>query len=121
MDSITPASQGVHERSDDSTTHEAVEQFEEQGPSSPKRKRGCTQMPRARGRKERKIIILNEYNQPVGPTKEVVKGLGSFLGTLARSGTFCPFNVFNWRKLDTKDDMWKYIKFAVLGESIRIN
>nr|XP_016468354.1 PREDICTED: uncharacterized protein LOC107790894 [Nicotiana tabacum] len=67
-------------------------------------------MPSVHGRKERKIIILNEYNQPVGPTKEVVKELGSFLGTLARSGTFCPLNVFNWRKLHTKDDMWKYIK-----------
>ncbi|XP_016436071.1 uncharacterized protein LOC107762232 isoform X3 [Nicotiana tabacum] len=79
-------------------------------PSSPKRKRGRTQMPRVHGRKERKIIILNEYNQPVGPTIEVIKELGSFLSTLARSGTFCPLNVFNWRKLDTKDDMWKYIK-----------
>nr|XP_018630042.1 uncharacterized protein LOC108947038 isoform X2 [Nicotiana tomentosiformis]XP_018630043.1 uncharacterized protein LOC108947038 isoform X2 [Nicotiana tomentosiformis] len=110
MDSITPASQRVHERSDDSTNHETIEQFEEQGPSSPKRKRGCTQMPNVHSRKERKIIILNEYNQPVGPTKEVVKELGSFLGTLAMSGTFCPLNVFNWRKLDTKDDVWKYIK-----------
>ncbi|XP_016475258.1 uncharacterized protein LOC107796950 isoform X2 [Nicotiana tabacum] len=67
-------------------------------------------MPRVHGRKEHKIIILNEYNQPVGPIKEVVKELGSFLGILARSETFCPLNVFNWRKLDTKDDMWKYIK-----------
>ncbi|XP_009797703.1 uncharacterized protein LOC107765985 [Nicotiana tabacum] len=67
-------------------------------------------MPSVHGRKERKIIFLNEYNQPVIPTKEVVKELGSFLGTLARSETFYPLNVFNWRKLDTKDDMWKYIK-----------
>ncbi|XP_019255933.1 PREDICTED: uncharacterized protein LOC109234406 isoform X2 [Nicotiana attenuata] len=119
MDSITPASQGVHERSNDSTNHEAIEQFEEQGPSSPKRKRGRTQMPSVHVRKERKIIILNEFNQPVGPTKEVVKELGSFLGTLARSETFCPLNVFNWRKLDTKDDMWKYIKekYDIPGEA----
>ncbi|XP_019231529.1 PREDICTED: uncharacterized protein LOC109212351 [Nicotiana attenuata] len=82
MDSITLASQGVHELSDDSTTHE--------DPPRQKRKRGRTQMPNVHGRKERKIIILNEYNQPVGPTKEVVKVLGSFLSTLARSGTFCP-------------------------------
>ncbi|XP_019258922.1 PREDICTED: uncharacterized protein LOC109237116 [Nicotiana attenuata] len=105
MDSITPASQGVHERSDDSTTHEVAEQIEEQGPSSPKRKRGRTQMPRVHVRKERKIIILNEFNQPIGPTKEVVKELGSFLGTLARSGTFCPLN----EKYDIPDEAKKWI------------
>ncbi|XP_016494980.1 uncharacterized protein LOC107814148 isoform X2 [Nicotiana tabacum] len=76
-------------------------------------------MPSVHGRKDRKIITLNEYNQPVGPTKEVVQELDSFLGTLARSETFCPLNVFNWRKLDTKDDMWKYIKekYDIPGEA----
>ncbi|XP_019245218.1 PREDICTED: uncharacterized protein LOC109225080 [Nicotiana attenuata] len=105
MDSITSASQRVHERSDDSTTHEAAEQIDEQGPSSPKRKRDRTQMPSVHGRKKRKIIILNEYNQPVGPTKEVVKELGSFLSTLARSGTFCPLN----DKYDIPDEAKQWI------------
>lgn len=36
------------------------------------------------GRSERKLILLNELNQPIDPTKEVVSELGSFLGTLAR-------------------------------------
>ena len=36
-------------------------------------------------RKERKLIILNSQNQPVGPTDDVVIELSSFLGTLARN------------------------------------
>ncbi|KAH0696656.1 hypothetical protein KY290_015910 [Solanum tuberosum] len=62
------------------------------------------------GRSERKLILLNELNQPIGPTKEVVSELGSFLGTLARNKTFCPLNIFNWKMLKTHDDMWNYIK-----------
>jgi len=56
-------------------------------------------MPSVHGRKERKLIVLNENNQPIGPTDDVVAELGSFLDTLARNATFCPLNVFNWRKL----------------------
>nr|XP_016484545.1 PREDICTED: uncharacterized protein LOC107805077 [Nicotiana tabacum] len=67
-------------------------------------------MPSVHGRKERKLIVLNENNQPIGPTGDVVAELGSFLGTLARNATFCPLNVFNWRKIQTKEDMWIYIK-----------
>ncbi|OIS99567.1 hypothetical protein A4A49_11329 [Nicotiana attenuata] len=78
--------------------------------SAEKRKRGKTLMPSVHGRKERKLIVLNENNQPIGPTPDVVAELGSFLGTLARNAAFCPLNVFNWRKLETKEDMWKYIK-----------
>ncbi|XP_009781855.1 uncharacterized protein [Nicotiana sylvestris] len=62
------------------------------------------------GRSERKLIILSDLNQPIGPTDETVKELGSFLGTLARNSTFCPLNIHNWKKLNTKEDMWKYIK-----------
>ncbi|XP_059302824.1 uncharacterized protein LOC132054881 isoform X2 [Lycium ferocissimum] len=60
------------------------------------------------GRSERKLIVLNELHQPIGPTEAIVKELGSFLGTLARNGTFCPLNVFKWKKLKTHDDMWNY-------------
>ncbi|KAH0743210.1 hypothetical protein KY290_031203 [Solanum tuberosum] len=67
-------------------------------------------MQNVHGRSECKLIVLNELNQPIGPTKEVVSELGSFLGTLARNGTFCPLNVFNWTMLKTHDDMWNYIK-----------
>ncbi|XP_009770469.1 uncharacterized protein LOC107808987 isoform X1 [Nicotiana tabacum] len=110
MDSITPTSQAVHEPSEDSTNHEAIEQSEEPGPSAPKRKRGPTQMQSVHGRKDHKIIVLNEFDQPIGPTDEVVKELGSFLGTLGRNETFCPLTVFDWRKVDTKNDIWRYVK-----------
>ncbi|XP_059302008.1 uncharacterized protein LOC132053932 [Lycium ferocissimum] len=77
-------------------------------PSTQKRKRGGTQMQSVHGRSERKLIVLNELHQPIGPTEAIVKELGSFLGTLARNGTFCPLNVFKWKKLKTHDDMWNY-------------
>ncbi|KAH0679054.1 hypothetical protein KY284_020139 [Solanum tuberosum] len=62
------------------------------------------------GRSKHKLILPNELNQPIGPTKEVVSELGSFLGTSARNRTVCPLNVFNWKMLKTHDDMWNYIK-----------
>ncbi|MCD9643484.1 hypothetical protein HAX54_030997, partial [Datura stramonium] len=54
--------------------------------------------------------MLNELNQPIDPTESIVKELGSFLGTLARNGTFCPINILDWRESKTHDDMWNYIK-----------
>ncbi|OIT00739.1 hypothetical protein A4A49_59811, partial [Nicotiana attenuata] len=83
----------------DSTTIAANEQ-----------KRGRTKMYTVHGRQERQLIVLNEFNQPIGPSKAVVKELGSFLGTLARNATLCPLDKFDWRKMDTKDDLWKYTK-----------
>ncbi|MCD7448542.1 hypothetical protein HAX54_043817, partial [Datura stramonium] len=79
-------------------------------PSTNKRKRGGTQMQNVHGRSEHKLIVLNELNQPIGSTESIVKKLGSFLGTLARNGTFCPVNVLDWRKLKIHDDMWSYIR-----------
>ncbi|KAF3679768.1 putative ethylene-responsive transcription factor-like [Capsicum annuum] len=61
------------------------------------------------GRNDRQLIVLNELNQPIGPTKAVVTEFSSFLGTLARNGTFCPLNL-SWTKLKTHDDMWSYIQ-----------
>ncbi|XP_060211759.1 uncharacterized protein LOC132639324 [Lycium barbarum] len=91
----------VQQMSQDSTAQEENEQSEEGG---------RTQMQSVHGRSERKLIVLNKYNQPVGPTPAVVAELGSFLGTLARNSTFCPVNVLDWRKLKTHKDMWSYTK-----------
>ncbi|KAH0706129.1 hypothetical protein KY289_011205 [Solanum tuberosum] len=60
------------------------------------------------GRQERKLVVLNRYNQPIGPTNAVVTELGSFLGTLARNAMFCPLNIHNWKNMDTKKDLWDY-------------
>ncbi|XP_060197247.1 uncharacterized protein LOC132626403 [Lycium barbarum] len=95
--SSIPALQAVNEQiqqdPQDSTNLEANDQSGEGGPSTQKRKRGGTQMQSVHGRSERKLIVLNELHQPIGPTEAIVKELGSFLGTLARNGTFCPLNV----------------------------
>ncbi|KAG5576582.1 hypothetical protein H5410_056716 [Solanum commersonii] len=68
---------------------------------STKNKRGRTQMHNVHARKEHKLILLNRENQPVGPTDDVIY-LSSFLGTLARNATLCPFDIFDWRSMDTK-------------------
>nr|XP_033514538.1 uncharacterized protein LOC104106086 isoform X1 [Nicotiana tomentosiformis]XP_033514539.1 uncharacterized protein LOC104106086 isoform X1 [Nicotiana tomentosiformis]XP_033514540.1 uncharacterized protein LOC104106086 isoform X1 [Nicotiana tomentosiformis]XP_033514541.1 uncharacterized protein LOC104106086 isoform X1 [Nicotiana tomentosiformis]XP_033514542.1 uncharacterized protein LOC104106086 isoform X1 [Nicotiana tomentosiformis] len=62
------------------------------------------------GRQERKLILHNYVNQPVGPTEAVVLEFGSFLGTLARNTTLCPLDILDWRKMDTKEDIWEYTK-----------
>ncbi|XP_016434365.1 uncharacterized protein LOC107760770 [Nicotiana tabacum] len=110
LNSTTRTLQMVHEQFEDSSNHETNEQSKEQGPYAEKRKRVKTLMSSVHGRKEHKLIVLNENNQHIGPTDIVVVELGSFLGTLARNAPFCPLNVFNRRKLETKEDMWKYIK-----------
>nr|XP_016466702.1 PREDICTED: uncharacterized protein LOC107789417 isoform X1 [Nicotiana tabacum]XP_016466703.1 PREDICTED: uncharacterized protein LOC107789417 isoform X1 [Nicotiana tabacum]XP_016466704.1 PREDICTED: uncharacterized protein LOC107789417 isoform X1 [Nicotiana tabacum]XP_016466705.1 PREDICTED: uncharacterized protein LOC107789417 isoform X1 [Nicotiana tabacum]XP_016466706.1 PREDICTED: uncharacterized protein LOC107789417 isoform X1 [Nicotiana tabacum]XP_016466707.1 PREDICTED: uncharacterized pro len=96
----------------DSTTPTANEQSEEQasGPATQKRKRGRTQMRSVHGRKMRNVITLNNLNQPIGPTKKDVREFGSFLGTLARTTTHCPLDILDWRKMDTKDDLWTSTK-----------
>ena len=65
-------------------------------------------------RKERKLIILNSQNQPVGPTDDVVMELSSFLETLARNATLFPFDILDWRSMDTKKDLWDYTKVCSL-------
>ncbi|KAH0695815.1 hypothetical protein KY289_013297 [Solanum tuberosum] len=35
----------------------------------------------------------------------------SFLGTLARNATLCLIDIFDWRSMDTKQDLWEYTKF----------
>ncbi|XP_019225432.1 PREDICTED: uncharacterized protein LOC109207010 [Nicotiana attenuata] len=105
LDSTTRTSQTVREQFEDSSNHEINEQSEEQGPSAEKRKRGKTLMPSVHGRKEHKLIVVNENNQPIGPTDDVVAELGSFLGTLARNAAFCPLN----GKYDIPDASKKWI------------
>ncbi|MCD7458439.1 hypothetical protein HAX54_038242 [Datura stramonium] len=92
----------------DTTNHETNEKIIEQGPSIEKRGRTDTQS--VHGRTERKLTMLNKYNQPIGPTVATVQEWSSFLSTLARNSTFCPLNVKDWMKVDIKNDMWKYIK-----------
>lgn len=110
----TPASQVVQEQMShdphNSSNLESNNQYEEQGLSTNKRKRGGSQMQSVHGRSERKLIVLNDLNQPIGPPESIVKELGSFLSTLARNRTFCPVNILDWRKLKTHDNMWNYIK-----------
>jgi len=80
------------------------------GPVTQKKKRGNTVMQNVHGRQERKLVVLNRYNQPIGPTNAIVTELGSFLGTLARNAMLCPLNIHNWKNMDTKIDLWDYTK-----------
>ncbi|KAG5615095.1 hypothetical protein H5410_014919 [Solanum commersonii] len=69
-------------------------------------KRGNTVMQSVHGRQECELVVLNRYNQPVGPTNVVVTMLGSFLGTLSRNVILSPLNIHNWKNMDTKKDLW---------------
>ncbi|KAH0764731.1 hypothetical protein KY285_000602 [Solanum tuberosum] len=71
------------------------------------------------GRNDRKLVLLNNNNQPVGPTKDVVVELSSFLGTLVRNATLCPLEILDWRYMDTKDDLWTYTqeKYAITDDA----
>ncbi|KAF3679587.1 hypothetical protein FXO38_02686 [Capsicum annuum] len=65
-------------------------------------------MHKVHDRQEKRLIILYRQNQLVGPTDEVVTKLGSFLGTLEKNATLCPLDIFDWRLMDTKKDLWDY-------------
>ncbi|KAG5632418.1 hypothetical protein H5410_004135 [Solanum commersonii] len=52
---------------------------------------------------------MNSVTPPTGEQLEeqdAVTELSSFLGTLARNATLCPFDIFDWRSMDTKKDLW---------------
>nr|XP_016446924.1 PREDICTED: uncharacterized protein LOC107771969 [Nicotiana tabacum] len=115
--STIPTTQVIEEQVEeqvqlDSTTLVEDEQCEEQveGPSNQTRKRGKTKMKSVHGRHERKLILLNNLNQPVSLSDAVVIEFGSFFGTLARNATLCPLDILDWRKMDTKEDIWEYTK-----------
>ncbi|KAG5574134.1 hypothetical protein H5410_063900 [Solanum commersonii] len=80
----------------------------ELGPVTQKKKRGSTVMQSVHGPQERKLVVLNRYNQPIGPTNAVVTELESFLRTLARNAMLCPLNIHNSKNMDTKKDLWDY-------------
>ncbi|KAK8930601.1 hypothetical protein KSP39_PZI016822 [Platanthera zijinensis] len=72
--------------------------------------RGRTMMKEIHSRKfeHRVAIMLNEYNQPIGPDKAVVNQFSCFLGTLARIPSLCRIDCADWRLLKTKEKMWSY-------------
>ncbi|CAJ2668302.1 unnamed protein product [Trifolium pratense] len=66
---------------------------------TPKRKtRGKTLCKRihARTLEDREEVTFNDNGQPIGPTDRVVSELSLFLGTLARSSSFCPLIYTSW-------------------------
>lgn len=67
------ASHAVHEQSEDSINHEAIEKYEEEGPSVPKRKRGRIQMSSVHGRKENDELQME--NRPVDVPESHFKDL----------------------------------------------
>ncbi|XP_015088580.1 uncharacterized protein LOC107031652 isoform X2 [Solanum pennellii] len=76
-------------------THSPVEQLEEQVEGiSIKKKRGQSQMHNVHARKERKLILLNILDQPIGPTEDIVTELSTFLAAK------------NWALTTIRDD-WR--------------
>ncbi|OIT34687.1 hypothetical protein A4A49_03517, partial [Nicotiana attenuata] len=111
IDSTTPtANEQSEEQHESSMTSDFLYFIVASGPATQKRKRGRTQMLSVHGRKVRKVITLNNLSQPIGPTKKDIREFGSFLGTFARTATLCPLDILDWRKMDTKDDLWTYTK-----------
>ncbi|KAK8963631.1 hypothetical protein KSP40_PGU011081 [Platanthera guangdongensis] len=82
--------------------------------------RGRTMMKEMPSRKfeHHVAIMLNEYNQPIGPDKAIVNQFSSFLGTLARIPSLCHIDCTDWRLLKTKENMWSYAqkKWIIPGE-----
>lgn len=60
--------------------------------------------------KDRPPIILNEYGQPIGPTKEAYRELSHFLGTMAKDSMLVPLNYCEWFKFSSilKANIWDY-------------
>ncbi|KAL2933193.1 ATPase WRNIP1, partial [Bienertia sinuspersici] len=63
----------------------------------------------ARTSEERKLVVLNSFGQPVGPTKETVKEFIGFLGTIARNSKLAPLNYYDWPSVPSQNAIWKYI------------
>ncbi|XP_044499440.1 uncharacterized protein LOC123220902 [Mangifera indica] len=76
-----------------------------------KKTRGPTLMKEIQLRKfeDRKPIMLNAHNQPIGPDEETLTEFRNFLGTVARNQQLAPLNHTNWSKMPSKDQIWEYV------------
>ncbi|XP_044463248.1 uncharacterized protein LOC123194152 [Mangifera indica] len=75
-----------------------------------KNTRGLTLMKEIQLRKfeDRKPIMLNAHNQPIGPDEETLTKFRNFLGTVARNQQLAPLNHTNWSKMPSKDQIREY-------------
>ncbi|KAL2923390.1 Eukaryotic translation initiation factor 3 subunit B [Bienertia sinuspersici] len=89
--------------------------------STLKKHRGPTKLlnVHARTSEERKLVVLNSFGQPVGPTKETVKEFRGFLGTIARNSKLAPLNYCDWPSVPSQDAIWKYILRYIVAEEGR--
>lgn len=63
-----------------------------------------------RGLKDRPTIIFNDLNQPIGPTKEDIISLGSYIGTWARNAQLIPLSLKVWKmSRDNKEGLWNMV------------
>ncbi|KAL6574453.1 hypothetical protein OROHE_001357 [Orobanche hederae] len=78
-----------------------------------KKTRGPTVLADVHNRKyeDRPPIVLNEYGQPIGPTKEASRELSRFLGTVAKDSMLAPLNYCEWSKFPSKlkAKIWDYV------------
>uniref|UniRef100_A0A3Q7HKC5 Uncharacterized protein n=1 Tax=Solanum lycopersicum TaxID=4081 RepID=A0A3Q7HKC5_SOLLC len=63
---------------------------------------------------EHMYILLNNLDQLVCPTENVMTELSSFFGTLRRNEALCPFDTLDLRRMDTKKGFVKLFKFREL-------
>lgn len=59
---------------------------------------------------EHMYILLNNLDQLVCPTENVMTELSSFFGTLRRNEALCPFDTLDLRRMDTKKGFVKLFK-----------
>ncbi|XP_065853522.1 uncharacterized protein [Euphorbia lathyris] len=78
----------------------------------PKRKfRGQTKLDaiHTRNIEERKMIMLNDVNQPIGDDKTLSE-FSNFLGTLGRQ--YIKFSHTNWSHVPDKEILWQFVKIG---------
>ncbi|GAB4860030.1 hypothetical protein Ancab_011509 [Ancistrocladus abbreviatus] len=63
-------------------------------------------------------IILNENNQPIGPTKEDVSKFSSILGSVTSNSNLAPIKFHDWTMVDPKEEIWHYVKVEQVFGSI---
>lgn len=67
---------------------------------------------------DRPLIILNEYGQPIGPTKEAFRELSRFLGTMAKDSLLAPLNYCEWTIFPSKlkEKIWNYVLVSKVNQ-----